>query len=83
MKAKQSTAKKNRSGHGSTAKQASRQNAQASRPQQGSSLKRPQSPMRKAFTVIICVVVALGLMLPVTGLGVASCSSSSPPAEQP
>jgi ABC-type Fe3+ transport system permease subunit len=33
-----------------------------------------QSRVRKAFTVVICVVVALGLMLPVAGLGVVSCS---------
>ena len=36
--------------------------------------KGQQSRVRKVFTIIICVVVALGLMLPVTGLGVASCS---------
>ena len=38
--------------------------------------KQQQSRTRRVFTVIICVVVALGLMLPVTGLGFASCSAS-------
>jgi ABC-type Fe3+ transport system permease subunit len=33
-----------------------------------------QGRLRKAFTVIICVVVALGLMMPIAGIGVASCS---------
>jgi len=37
--------------------------------------KHQQSRTRRVFTVIICVVVALGLMLPVTGIGVASCSA--------
>jgi predicted metalloprotease len=47
-----------------------------SRPRQGTSQKG-QNPVRKAFTVVICVVVALSLMLPVTGIGMASCSSSA------
>jgi len=34
---------------------------------------RQQSKVRRVFTVIICVIVALGLMLPATGLGVISC----------
>ncbi|MDR3036830.1 MAG: hypothetical protein LBU31_00235 [Coriobacteriales bacterium] len=48
---------------------------------QPTSAKRQQGTMRKVFTVIICVVVALGLMLPITGLGVASCAASAPPAQ--
>ena len=36
--------------------------------------KRQQSRVRRVFTVVICVIVALGLMLPVAGLGFASCS---------
>ncbi|MCL1847167.1 MAG: hypothetical protein FWF91_04295 [Coriobacteriia bacterium] len=36
--------------------------------------RKEQSKSRRLFTIIICVVVALGLMLPVTGLGFASCS---------
>jgi ABC-type Fe3+ transport system permease subunit len=48
---------------------------------QPASTKRQQGTMRKVFTVIICVVVALGLMLPITGLGVASCAASAPPVQ--
>jgi fatty acid desaturase len=43
--------------------------------------KKQQSTLRKVFTVIICVVVALGLMLPITGIGVMSCSSTQ--SQQP
>jgi ABC-type Fe3+ transport system permease subunit len=43
--------------------------------------KRQQSSVRKAFTVVICVVVALGLMLPVAGIGAASCSPTQ--SQQP
>ncbi|MDR1014653.1 MAG: hypothetical protein LBL86_06715 [Coriobacteriales bacterium] len=46
------------------------------RPRPGTPQKG-QNPVRKAFTVVICVVVALSLMLPVTGIGMASCSSSA------
>ncbi|MDR0347625.1 MAG: hypothetical protein LBH56_04545 [Coriobacteriales bacterium] len=47
---------------------------QAAAPPLSAAQKREQSRPRKIFTVIICVVVALGLMLPVAGIGVASCS---------
>jgi len=36
--------------------------------------KRQQSRVGRVFTVIICVIVALGLMLPVAGLGFTSCT---------
>jgi ABC-type Fe3+ transport system permease subunit len=49
---------------------------QTQAPQQPAPLKKRQSSVRKAFTVVICVVVALGLMLPVAGIGVVSCSST-------
>jgi ABC-type Fe3+ transport system permease subunit len=39
--------------------------------------RKKEGTVRKAFTVIICVVVALGLMLPITGIGVMSCSSAA------
>jgi hypothetical protein len=38
---------------------------------------------RKVFTIIICVLVALGLMLPVTGIGVASCASTLQDQQSP
>ena len=38
--------------------------------------KQQQAKVRKIFTVVICVVVALGLMLPVAGIGFVSCSGS-------
>jgi hypothetical protein len=36
--------------------------------------QRPQRTARKVFITVVCVVLALALMLPVAGLGVASCS---------
>ena len=45
--------------------------APAPAPQQN---KPQQGRLRKTFTVIICVVVALGLMMPIAGIGVASCA---------
>jgi uncharacterized protein HemX len=39
--------------------------------------RKKEGAVRKAFTVAICVVVALGLMLPITGIGVMSCSSAA------
>jgi hypothetical protein len=43
--------------------------------------RKKENTARKVFTVVICVVVALGLMLPITGIGVMSCSSSAIPEE--
>jgi ABC-type Fe3+ transport system permease subunit len=37
--------------------------------------KEKQGRVKKIFTVIICVVVALGLMLPIAGIGATSCSA--------
>jgi ABC-type Fe3+ transport system permease subunit len=37
--------------------------------------KAKQGKVKRVFTVIICVVVALGLMLPIAGIGAASCSA--------
>ncbi|MDR1712971.1 MAG: hypothetical protein LBR39_02295 [Coriobacteriales bacterium] len=34
------------------------------------------SPVRRAFTIVICVIVALGLMLPLSFLGISSCSTN-------
>ena len=36
--------------------------------------QKQQSGVRRFFTVVICVIVALGLMLPTAGIGFASCS---------
>jgi cell division protein FtsL len=58
--------------HKSIAKQHGSRKSQAS--PQIESPKKQQSTVRKAFTIVICVVVALSLMLPVAGLSVTSCS---------
>jgi ABC-type Fe3+ transport system permease subunit len=42
--------------------------------------KERQGRVKRVFTIIICVVVALGLMLPMAGIGVASCAA--PQVEQ-
>jgi cell division protein FtsL len=41
--------------------------------------KKQQNTVRKVFTIIICVVVALSLMLPVAGISVMSCSPTETP----
>ena len=57
-------------------------------PSSAATPRKQQSRTRRLFTVIICVVVALGLMLPVAGLGFASCSQNvddprgAPPANE-
>lgn len=38
--------------------------------------KQKQGKVRKVFTIVICIVVSLGLMLPIAGIGAASCSTS-------
>jgi cell division protein FtsL len=58
--------------HKSTAKQHGSKKPQPS--QQIEPQKKQQSTVRKAFTIVICVVVALSLMLPVAGLSATSCS---------
>jgi hypothetical protein len=67
----------------SASKQASRQSSHSGSQQalpHGASRTGKQNASqvtpRKVFTIIICVLVALGLMLPVTGFGVASCAST-------
>ncbi|MDR0350276.1 MAG: hypothetical protein LBH64_01845 [Coriobacteriales bacterium] len=57
-------------------KKQARSGGQAKQAQQGTPKKEP-FPVRKVFTVVICVLVALSLMLPVTGISMASCSSAA------
>jgi Flp pilus assembly protein TadB len=45
--------------------------------------KASQITPRKVFTIAICVLVALGLMLPVTGIGIASCSTTLQDQQSP
>ena len=44
---------------------------------------KQQSKVARFFTVAICVIVALGLMLPVAGIGAASCSAAPTQAAAP
>jgi ABC-type Fe3+ transport system permease subunit len=50
--------------------------SQQEQQQYAAAQKQKQGRVRKIFTVIICVVVALGLMLPIAGIGAASCSDT-------
>jgi ABC-type Fe3+ transport system permease subunit len=50
-------------------------------PSQQLGARKKQGTLRKVFTVVICVVVALGLSLPIAGIGVYSCSTA--PEQQP
>ena len=52
--------------------QASQKNRQTAPP--NASPGKQQGKVRRFFVVLICVIVALGLMLPTAGLGFASCS---------
>jgi len=46
-------------------------------------LKKERAAVTKRiFTIVICVVVALGLMLPIAGYGAISCSSQASSADQ-
>ncbi|MDR1184373.1 MAG: hypothetical protein LBK67_06205 [Coriobacteriales bacterium] len=58
--------------HKSMAKQRGSKKSPSS--QQVETPKKQQNTVRKAFTIVICVVVALSLMLPVAGLSATSCS---------
>jgi ABC-type Fe3+ transport system permease subunit len=58
--------------HKSMAKQHGSKKSQSF--QQTEAPKKQQNTVRKAFTIVICVVVALSLMLPVAGLSATSCS---------
>jgi ABC-type Fe3+ transport system permease subunit len=45
--------------------------------QTGGSGEKKQGGITRVLTIIICVIVALGLMLPTAGIGAASCSPAS------
>jgi cytochrome c-type biogenesis protein CcmH/NrfG len=59
--------------------------ANAARAEQATAvqLKKERAIIRKRiFTVAICIIVALGLMLPIAGYGAISCSSQPAQAGQ-
>jgi lipopolysaccharide/colanic/teichoic acid biosynthesis glycosyltransferase len=50
-------------------------NVKASQASSANTVK-PQDKLKRFFTVLISIIVALGLMVPVAGIGVASCSAN-------
>ncbi len=58
-------------------KSSKNKNKENKQPTQSSSGVKQQSKVVRFFTILISIIVALGLMLPVAGIGVASCTPAA------